>query len=76
MVTQTPFLVRGWGLGTRLALGLFKRLEVIVPGCCCIPLLYNHLIDSCSYVHKNTLLAAKGFAPPLPPLNPPLLSIK
>ena len=24
------------------------------------PLLYNHLMDSCSYVHKNTLLAAKG----------------
>ena len=27
------------------------------------------------YVRKNTLLAAKGgaFAPPLPPLNPPLV---
>jgi len=25
-----------------------------------MPLLYNHLMDSCSYVRKNTLLAAKG----------------
>ena len=33
---------------------------VTVPGfCCCMPLLYNHLIDSCKYVRKNTLLAAK-----------------
>ena len=48
-------------------LGLVKRLEiskelirecVTVPGCCCcIPLLYNHLMDSCSYLRKNTLLA-------------------
>ena len=31
---------------------------VTVPGCCCcMPLLHNHLMDSCSYV-KNTLLAA------------------
>ena len=47
-------------------LGLVKRLEiskeliceyVTVAGCCCcMPLLYNHLMDSCSY----TLLAAKG----------------
>ena len=67
-----------------LALGLDKRLEiskelicecVTVPGCCCcMPLLYNHLMDSHKYVCKNTLLAAKGdaFAPPLPPLNQPL----
>ena len=50
-------------------LGLVKRLEiskelirecVTVPGCCrCMPLLH-HLMDSCSYVRKNTLLAAKG----------------
>ena len=56
-------------------LGLVKRLEiskelirecVIVAGCCCcMPLLRNNLMDSCSYVHKNTLLAAT-------PLNPPL----
>ena len=61
-------------------LGLVKCLEinkelirecVTMPGCCCcMPLLHDHLIDSCSYVRKNTLLAA--FAPPLPPLNPPL----
>ena len=54
----------------KATLGLVKCLEiskelicecVIVPGCCCcIPLLYNHLMDSCSYVRKNTLLAAKG----------------
>ena len=66
-------------------LGLYKRLEiskellrecVTVPGCCCcLSLMYNHLMDSCSYVRKNTLLAAKGgaFAPPLPPLNLPLV---
>ena len=63
-------------------LGLVKCLEirirecVTMPGCCCcMPLLYNYLMDSCSYVLKNTLLAAKGggaFAPPLAPLNPPL----
>ena len=51
-------------------LGLVKRLEIskelmreclTVPGCCCcMPLLYNHLMNSCSYVHKNALLAAKG----------------
>ena len=40
---------------------------------CCIPLLYNHLMDSCSYLRKNTLLAAKGgsicthLTPPPPP---------
>ena len=49
-------------------LGLVKCLEiskelirecVTVPGCCCcMPLLYNYLMDSCSYVLKNTLLAA------------------
>ena len=61
-------------------LGLVKRLEiskelirecVTVPGyCCCMPLLHNHLMDSCSYVRKNTLLAAKGgvhLHPPYPP---------
>ena len=56
-------------------LGLAKCLEiskelirecVTVPGCCHIPLLYNHLMDSCSYLSKNALLATKGgaFAPP------------
>ena len=43
-------------------LGLVKRLEiskelicecVAVPGCCCcMPLLHNHLMGSCSYVRK------------------------
>ena len=32
----------------------------VLGRCCCIPLLYNHLMDSCSYLRKNTLLAAKG----------------
>ena len=67
-------------------LGLVKRLKiskglicecVTVSGCCCIPLLYDHLMELCSYLRKNTLLIywpPKGgaFAPPLPPLNPPL----
>ena len=47
---------------------LVKRLEISkelirecvnVPACCCcMPLLHNHLMDLCSYVCKNTLLAA------------------
>ena len=55
-------------------LRLAERLEiskelirecVTVPGCCCTPLLYNHLMDSCSYARKNTLVATKAaFAPP------------
>ena len=55
---------------------LDKRLEiskklmrecVTVPGCCCcMPLLYNHLMDLCKYVRKNTLLAPK-WHPPYPP---------
>ena len=60
-------------------LGLVKYLEiskelirecVTVPGCCCMPLLHNHLMDSCSYVRKNTLLAAKGECI-CTPLTPP-----
>ena len=47
------------------ALGLVKRLEISkelirdclsVPGCCCC----MPLMDSCSYVCQNALLAAKG----------------
>ena len=72
-----------WGY-LEATLGLVKRLEiskelicecVTVSGCCCcMSLLYNHLMDSCSYVHKNTLLATKGgcICTPLTPLNPPL----
>ena len=61
-------------------LGLPKRLEiskelirecVTVPGCCCcMALLYNHLMDSYGYVRKNTLLAAKGGCI-CTPLTPP-----
>ena len=61
-------------------LGLVKCLEiskelirecVTMPGCCCcMPLLHNHLMDSCSYVRKNTLLAAKGGCI-CTPLTPP-----
>ena len=52
-----------------VTLGLVKRLEiskelmrecVTVPGCCCCmhaTAVYYHLMDSCSYVRKNTLLA-------------------
>ena len=43
---------------------------VTVPGCCCMPLLHNHLMDLCSYVRKNTLLAAKGGCK-CTPLTPP-----
>ena len=60
-------------------LGLVKCLEsskelirecATMPGCCCMPLLHNHLMDSCSYVRKNTLLAAKGGCI-CTPLTPP-----
>ena len=61
-------------------LGLVKCLEiskelirecVTMPGCCCcMPLLHNHLMDSCSCVRKNTLLAAKGGCI-CTPLTPP-----
>ena len=60
-------------------LGLVKCLEsskelirecLTMPGCCCMPLLHNHLMDSCSYVRKNTLLAAKGGCI-CTPLTPP-----
>ena len=41
------------------------------PGCCCcMRLLHNNLMESCSYVRKNTLLATKGH---LHSLNPPLV---
>ena len=65
---------------TEATLGLVKCLEiskelirecVTMPGCCCcMPLLHNHLMDSCSYVRKNTLLAAKGGCI-CTPLTPP-----
>ena len=62
-----------------VTLGLVKHLEiskemlhecVTVPGCCCMPLLHDHLMDSCSYTRKNTLLAAKGGCINLNPSSP------
>ena len=54
-------------------LGLVKGLEiskemirecVTVPGCCCcMPLLYNHVMDSCSYLRKRGCI----YPPPPPP---------
>ena len=52
----------------KVTLGLVKCLEiskerecVTVPGCCCcMSLLYNHLMDWYSYIRKNILLATKG----------------
>ena len=71
-------------------LDLVKRLEiskelirecVTVPGCCCcMPLLHYHLMDSCSNVHKNTLLYSRqregALAPPLPPPKSATESLK
>ena len=75
---QTEYLEATLGLAKRLEISKELTCEcVTVPGCCyCMPLLYNRLMDSCSYVHKNTLLAAKGgcICTPLPPLNPPLIN--
>ena len=51
-------------------LGLVKCLEiskelirecVTMPGCCCMPLLHNHLMDSCSYNYVRKI------TPPPPP---------
>ena len=73
---RTEYLEATLGLVKRLEISKELMLEcVTVPGCCCcMPLLHNHLMDSCSYVRKNTLLAAKGgcICTPLTPLNPPL----
>ena len=59
---QTEYLEATLGLAKRLEISEeLMRQCVTAPGCCCcMPLLYNHLMDSCSYVHKHTLLAAKG----------------
>ena len=47
-----------------------------MPGCCCcMPLLHNHLMDSCSYVRKIHYYSRQRgvhLHPPYPPLNPPL----
>ena len=81
ITTRCLDLVRTEYLEANLTLSLVKRLEiskelirecVTVPGCCCCtPLLYNHLMDSCSYVSKNTSLPScqRGgcISPPYPP---------
>ena len=51
-------------------------MSVSAPGCCCcMPLQHNRLMDLCSYVREvHYYLQERGaFAPPLPPLNPPLV---
>ena len=78
-----------WMSELKATLGLVKCLEiskelirecVTMPGCCCcMPLLHNHLMDSCTVIimyAKIHYSPPKGgaFAPPLPPLNPPLLT--
>ena len=72
-------------------LGLVKCLEiskelirecVTMPGCCCcMPLLHNHLMDSCTVIIMYAKIHYSppkegAFAPPLPPLNPPLLTAR
>ena len=69
---QTEYLETTLGLVNHLEISKELICEcVTVPGCCCcIPLLYNHLMESCSYLRKNALLAAKGgcmFTPLTPP---------
>ena len=66
---RTEYLEATLGLVKRLEIGKeLMREYVTVPSCCCcMPLLHNHLMDSCSYVHKNTLLAAKRKCTPLTP---------
>ena len=49
---------------------LIRECVTMSGCCCCMPLLHNHLMDSCSYVRKNTLLAAKGGCI-CTPLTPP-----
>ena len=74
---QTEYLEATLGLVKCLEISkeLIRECVTMPSCCCCMPLLHNHLMDSCSYVRKNTLLAAKGgcICTPLPPLNPPLL---
>ena len=65
---------------TESTLGLVKCFEiskelihkcVTMPSCCCcMALLHNHLMDSCSCLRKNTLLAGKGGCI-CTPLTPP-----
>jgi len=63
-------------------LGRVKHLEIskelkcecVRKLCLAVVAECHHLMDSCSYVSKNTLLAAKGgcICSPLTALNPPL----
>ena len=72
MEVRTEYLEATLGLDKRLEISKKLICECVsVPGCCLLHASYK-------YVRKNTLLAAKGgcicaFAPPLPPLNPPLV---
>ena len=66
-------------------LALVKRLEiskerirecVTVPGCCCMPLLQNHLmglVQLCTQKYIASRQRGGAFGPPLPPLDSPLL---
>ena len=73
---QTEYLEATLGLVKCLEISkeLIRECVTMPSCCCCMPLLHNHLMDSCSYVRKNTLLTAKGgcICTPLTPLNPPL----
>ena len=68
---RTEYLEATLGLVNRLEISkeLIHECVTVLGCCCCIPLLYNHLMGSCSYLRKKTLLAAVGgaFAPTLPP---------
>ena len=79
LAVRTEYLKANLGLAKRLEISKELIREcVTVPGCCCcMPLLYNHLMDSCSYARKNTLLllAAKGGCI-CTPLNPPPIWIR
>ena len=72
---QTEYLEATLGLVKCLEISkeLIRECVTMPSCCCCMPLLHNHLMDSCSYVRKNTLLAAKGgcICTPLTPPPPP-----
>ena len=79
---QTEYLEATLGLAKHLEISkeLIRECVTVLGCCCCIIVdatMHNHLMDLCSYVRKNTLLAAKGgciFTPLTPPpLNPPLV---
>ena len=69
---QTEYLEATLGLVKCLEISkeLIRECVTMPSCCCCMPLLHNHLMDSYSYVHENTLLAAKGGCI-CTPLTPP-----